>query len=106
MLLPEASIGAPFGDAVLAGMGLGLYLDPEETFWDLVWLCARYEPNLHHRALYDGLNGVFRNVYERSGCPEGPGGRSSEAVGRRNTRKPCPTPLGVPRLRGPGTQIR
>ena len=60
LLLPEASIGPPFGDAVLAGMGLRLYLDPEETLRDLVWLRARYEPNLHHRALY----GVFRNVYE------------------------------------------
>jgi hypothetical protein len=41
MLLPEASIGAPFGDAVLAGMGLGLYLDPEETFWDLAGMVMR-----------------------------------------------------------------
>lgn len=64
VLLPEASVGAPFGDAVLAGMGLGLYPDPEETLRDLVCLRARYEPNLDHRALYDGLYSVFRNVYE------------------------------------------
>ncbi len=64
MLLPEASVGAPFGGAVLAGMGLGLYRDPEETLRNLVWLRARYEPNLDHRALYDGLYGVFRNVYD------------------------------------------
>ena len=64
LLLPEASIGPPFGDAVLAGMGLRLYLDPEETLRDLVWLRARYEPNLHRRTLYYGLYGVFRNVYE------------------------------------------
>ena len=64
MLLPEASIGAPFGDGVPAGMGLGLYLDPEETLRDLIWLRARYEPTLYHRALYDGLCGVFPNVYD------------------------------------------
>lgn len=64
LLLPEASIGPPFGDAVLAGMGLRLYLDPEETLRDLVWLRARHEPNLYHRAFYNGLYGVFRNVYE------------------------------------------
>ena len=45
-------------------MGLGLYLDPEETLRDLVWLRARYKPNLHHRALYDDFYGVFRKVYE------------------------------------------
>lgn len=64
VLLPEASVGAPFGGAVLAGMGLGLYPDPEETLRDLVSLRARYEPNPDHRAIYDGLYRVFRNVYE------------------------------------------
>ena len=64
VLLPEAAVGAPFGDAVLAGMGLGIYPDPEETLRDLVCLRARYEPNVDHRALYDGLYGVFRNIYE------------------------------------------
>jgi hypothetical protein len=38
--------------------------------------------------------------------PEGPGGKSSEAVGRQNTREPSPTPLGVPRLCDPGTETR
>ncbi len=62
--LPEAPVGAPFGDAVLVGMGLGLYPDVSSTLRDMVKLKTRFEPNLENHLKYQGLYRVFRNLYE------------------------------------------
>ena len=61
--LPEVSAGAPFGDAVLAGMGLGLYDNPEKSVESMVRIRKQYEPVRERTQLYDGLYQVFRRVY-------------------------------------------
>jgi xylulokinase len=63
VLLPRASIGAPFGDAMLVGMGLGLYPDILTTLRQFVQIRTVYEPNPDHHALYSELYLVFRNLY-------------------------------------------
>lgn len=62
--LPEASVGAAFGDAVLAGVGLGLYPDIRGALRDLVRLKTQFEPNLENHRKYQDIYRIFRRLYE------------------------------------------
>jgi xylulokinase len=62
--LPEASAGAPFGDALLAGMGIGLYPDPIETVQKMVRIRKRYEPVDERHRRYSQSYKVYRRIYE------------------------------------------
>jgi xylulokinase len=64
LLLPEASVGAPFGDAILVGMGLGFYKDISQTLRELVKLQAHHEPNGVNHQRYNDIYPIFRNIYE------------------------------------------
>jgi xylulokinase len=64
ILLPQVSAGAPFGDAVLVGMGLGLYPDVGRVLREMVQVRARYEPSWENHSLYKELYQVFRSIYE------------------------------------------
>jgi xylulokinase len=64
ILLPRTSVGAPFGDAVLVGLGLGLYADVRQALREMIHLQARYEPDPQNHALYQELYQLFRNIYE------------------------------------------
>jgi xylulokinase len=64
ILLPETSVGAPFGDAILAGMGIGIYTDVEASLESMVSIKARFEPDLQHHRLYRNLYGIYRSLYE------------------------------------------
>ncbi len=61
--LPEASVGAPFGDAVLAGMGLGLYPNIGRALGKMVKVKMRFEPNLENHAKYQAIYKVYRRLY-------------------------------------------
>ncbi len=58
-LVPEQSIGASYGDALLAAIGIGMV--PDDTDW------ARIEreivPNPAYRRRYDDLYGTWRELY-------------------------------------------
>jgi xylulokinase len=62
--LPQAPMGAAFGDAVLAGLGLGLYPDIGSALRDLVRLERRFEPNLENHLKYQEIYRIFRKLYE------------------------------------------
>jgi xylulokinase len=62
--LPEAAVGAPFGDAVLAGMGLGLYPDVRRALRDMVKMRTRFEPNMENHSRYQETYRIFRRLYE------------------------------------------
>ncbi|MBD3307689.1 hypothetical protein GF339_14735 [candidate division KSB3 bacterium] len=64
ILIPETSVGAPFADAFLVGMGLGIYTDVKATLHQMIRIKARYEPNQDNHALYNELYGIFRSIYE------------------------------------------
>ncbi len=51
ILLPEAPIGAPFGDAMLVGMSLGLFPDLQDTLAQIVQIRTVYQPYPEHRAV-------------------------------------------------------
>lgn len=61
--LPEAPIGAPFGDAMLVGMGLGLFPDILDTLKRIVQIKTVYHPDPEHHALYQPIYRLFRNLY-------------------------------------------
>ena len=64
LLLPQTSVGAPFGDAVLVGMGSGLYPDVRQSLHELVVIQKRYQPNPANQARYDAIYPLFRSLYE------------------------------------------
>jgi xylulokinase len=61
VLVPEASIGAPFGDAALAAVAAGLHADVGGLV-RTVRIRERFEPRRDER--YETLYGVYRRAYE------------------------------------------
>jgi len=64
VLLPEASVGAPFGDVLVAGLGVGLYTNVLDTIREVVKIKTRYEPNPTNHARYTEQYALFRSIYE------------------------------------------
>lgn len=64
LLLPQTSVGAPFGVAMLAGMGSGVYKDAGQTARDMVRIERRFEPNGANHERYGKVYGLFRRIYE------------------------------------------
>ncbi len=57
--VPEQTIGAAYGDALMAAIGTGLV--PPETDWARVTTVVR--PNPENRALYDELYSLYSSLY-------------------------------------------
>lgn len=62
VLLPRTSVGAPFGDAALAGVAAGLYPDVREPL-RAIRIDERFEPRQEVRARYDDLYAAYRSAY-------------------------------------------
>jgi xylulokinase len=58
--LPEQTMGAAYGDALLAGIG-GSVVDPE-TDWSL--MAETIEPNPDNREVYDELYALYKDLYQ------------------------------------------
>ncbi|OBI73521.1 FGGY-family carbohydrate kinase [Mycobacterium sp. E740] len=59
-LIPEQTVGASFGDALLAAIGVGLV--PPDTDWTRI--ASRIEPDPDRAALYDGLHRTWGELYQ------------------------------------------
>jgi xylulokinase len=57
--LPEQTIGAAYGNALLAGIGAGV-VDPD-TDWTSI--AETVEPNPENRELYDELYALYKDLY-------------------------------------------
>jgi xylulokinase len=64
ILLPEASVGAPFGDAILAGYGLGMYPDLLKSVRAMVKIKTGYEPDAATHERFQQQYALFRSIYE------------------------------------------
>ena len=57
--MPGQTIGASFGDALLAGIGVGLL--PADTDWTVI--ARTIEPDPQHAAMYDARYATWRELY-------------------------------------------
>jgi xylulokinase len=64
LLLPHTSVGSPFGAAILAGMGVGVFPDIRKSLLEMVQLDRRFEPNQTNHERYMQSYHVFRDIYE------------------------------------------
>lgn len=64
VVIPEASTGATFGDALVAGIGLGLYPDVRSTLLDVVKIRSTYQPDATRHAYYQLRYQRYRDLYE------------------------------------------
>ena len=64
VLVPEISVGAPFGDAILAGMGAGWYDNPRDVIQQSVRIRERYVPDRERTERYAEIYPLFRSLYE------------------------------------------
>lgn len=63
ILIPETAIGAPFGDIVLAGYGIGLFPDIFETINQLVKIRETYEPRAQYVQNYQEMFALYKDLY-------------------------------------------
>jgi xylulokinase len=61
--VPRAPTGAPLGDAIIAGVGVGLYPSFEAAVQRVVQAEQTYVPDSTQRQLYDGLFRVYTGLY-------------------------------------------
>jgi xylulokinase len=62
VLLPQTTVGAPFGDAALAGVAAGAFADVRELL-GAIRIGERFEPRPELRGRYDELYGAYRSAY-------------------------------------------
>jgi len=65
VLTLEMSDASPVGDAILAGMGLGIIEDPRVITEKLIKVDKIYEPNPENREVYDKLFKVYAGIYDK-----------------------------------------
>ena len=63
ILIPETAIGAPFGDVVLGGYGVGIFTDIQATLNQLVKIRKVYEPQARHVEVYQELFEIYKDLY-------------------------------------------
>ena len=64
VLVPRTSVGSPFGAAILAGMGAGVYPDVRKSLSEMIKLEKRFEPNPANHERYTRSYQVYRDIYE------------------------------------------
>jgi xylulokinase len=64
VLLPKTSVGAVFGDAVLAGLGIGVYSDMAGFVKEAVKIEKEYLPNRENNSRYREIYEMYRRIYE------------------------------------------
>jgi xylulokinase len=64
ILLPESAVGAAYGSALLAGVGVGLLPSSGEAFSHRVRIREHFEPDSENHRRYSDLYAVFRDSYE------------------------------------------
>jgi xylulokinase len=64
VVIPRASVGSPYGAAILAGMGAGVFPDVATSLADMVHLDRRFEPDPANHEKYTRIYRVYRDIYD------------------------------------------
>jgi len=64
VVIPRASVGSPYGAAILAGMGAGAFPDVRKSLAEMVHLERRFEPDLANHEKYTRIYQIFRDIYD------------------------------------------
>lgn len=64
LVIPDIGEAAPFGDAILAGVGAGIYPDPVTPVKAIVTIRETIEPDAGIHERYDEFFGLWSRVYE------------------------------------------
>jgi len=64
VIIPDTSIGAPLGDALLAGMGLGLFKDIKQSIREMFHVREIFEPDMENHKLYNEYFKIYKAIYE------------------------------------------
>jgi xylulokinase len=65
-LIPARTIGASYGDAMLAGLAVGVIDSVEELADGWTRIARTVEPNPANAAVYDEGYGIYRDLYENT----------------------------------------
>jgi xylulokinase len=65
-MVPERTVGASYGDAMLAGLATGLVPDVKTLTSQWVKVAEVIQPNPEASAIYDEYYPVYRRLYENS----------------------------------------
>ncbi|PIE34784.1 hypothetical protein CSA56_06800 [candidate division KSB3 bacterium] len=63
ILIPETAIGAPFGDGILAGHGIGLFPDITQSIQQLVTIRETYKPRPRYVRTYQEMFAIYKDLY-------------------------------------------
>ncbi|HHV63203.1 MAG TPA: xylulokinase [Firmicutes bacterium] len=63
VLVPETPVGAPLGDAIIAGVGAGIYPDVAGAAEEIVKVKARFEPRPANHKKYAEFYSIYRELY-------------------------------------------
>ena len=63
LAVPDAATGAAFGDALIAGVGVGAMDALDQTSHRLYRQARRYIPDESHRTRYEAGYDLFRSLY-------------------------------------------
>lgn len=64
IVVPRMSVGSPFGAAIIAGIGVGMFPDIRQSLTEMVHLDRRFEPVQANHERYMRNYQVFRDIYE------------------------------------------
>jgi xylulokinase len=64
VLLPRTSVGSPFGAAIVAGMGAGVFPDVRQSLLEMVHLERHFEPDPANHARYTRYYRIYRDIYQ------------------------------------------
>jgi xylulokinase len=91
-VIPEQQIGASYGDAFLAGIGVGMFRDTAEV---RRWVRSKgtMSPDAGAHARYDGYYRIYRDLYRRNAD----GMRSLGGLTRQGATASPPRTAPIPR---------
>ncbi len=66
IIVPDISTGAPFGDAIIAGTGVGIYKNPSQFVKEIVKTKKIIEPDEEWNMIYNEIYEIYISLYKNT----------------------------------------